>query len=46
MNKEVIISIRGTQSYEDIEDDVIELVTSGTLSQDETGYQLFTKNRN
>jgi uncharacterized beta-barrel protein YwiB (DUF1934 family) len=43
MNKEVIISIRGTQSYEDIEDDVIELVTSGTLSQDETGYQLSYK---
>ena len=43
MNKDVIISIRGTQSYEDVEDDVIELVTSGTLSQKEAGYLLTYK---
>ncbi len=40
MNKEVIISIRGAQSYENAEEDSIELVTSGTLSRNETGYQL------
>lgn len=38
MNKEVIISIRGAQSYADVENEVIELVTSGTLSDSETGY--------
>ena len=40
MNKDVIISIRGAQSYEDVENEVIELVTSGTLTRDETGYRL------
>jgi uncharacterized beta-barrel protein YwiB (DUF1934 family) len=40
MEKEVIISIRGAQSFEDLDDDVIELVTSGTLSRTDTGYHL------
>ncbi|MDD4716065.1 MAG: DUF1934 domain-containing protein [Oscillospiraceae bacterium] len=38
MNKEVIISIRGSQSYADVENEVIELVTSGTLSHSDAGY--------
>ncbi len=34
----VIISIRGTQSYEQQEDDVIELVTEGKLEQEDEGH--------
>ena len=40
MEKDVIISIRGAQSFEDLDDDVIELVTSGTLSHTDSGYHL------
>lgn len=39
MTKEVIISIKGTQNY-DGENDVIELVTAGTLTRQEGGYAL------
>ena len=34
----VIISIKGTQSYEQQEDDVIELVTEGRLEREDEGH--------
>lgn len=34
MEKEIIIAINGSQNYEDQEPDSVELVTSGTFSQD------------
>ena len=40
MENNVIISIKGKQSYEDMEDETIELVTEGRLSRDEGGYTL------
>lgn len=36
----VILSIRGSQTYMDQDPDVIELVTEGTLTQTEVGWQL------
>ena len=38
--KDVIISIRGAQSFDGMDDDVIELVTSGMLSRNDSGYHL------
>ena len=39
MENNVIISIKGKQSYEDMEDETIELVTEGRLDPDGTeGY--------
>lgn len=40
MEKEVVISIKGMQSYEGVLPDVIELVTEGRLARDGTGYTL------
>ena len=41
MDKSVIISIKGKQSYEDVEDETIELVTEGLLNKEgEGGYTL------
>ena len=40
MEKNVVISIKGTQKYEDTPPDVIELVTKGRLIRDEGGYTL------
>lgn len=41
MEKDVIISIKGMQKYEDAEPDTIELVTEGRLERDgESGYTL------
>lgn len=41
MENNVIISIKGKQSYEDMEDETIELVTEGRLDPDGTeGYTL------
>ena len=40
MEKNVVISIKGTQKYEDTPPDVIELVTEGRLTRDEGGYTL------
>ena len=37
MDKEVIISIKGMQQYEEVGDDNIELVTAGRLSRGESG---------
>ena len=40
MEKDVVISIKGMQNYEDSDPDTIELVTEGRLTRDETGYTL------
>lgn len=40
MNKDVIITIRGKQAFENMEEETIDLVTSGTLSDTGTGYAL------
>ena len=40
MDKEVVISIKGMQKYEDTFPDVVELVTAGRLARDGTGYTL------
>lgn len=40
MEKDVIISIKGMQKYEDAEPDTIELVTEGRLEGDSEGYTL------
>ena len=40
MENNVIISIKGKQSYEDMEDETIELVTEGRLTRDGSGYTL------
>ncbi|MGI5962975.1 MAG: DUF1934 domain-containing protein [Lawsonibacter sp.] len=40
MEKEVVISIKGMQRYEDCAPDTIELVTEGRLVRDEAGYTL------
>ena len=40
MEKDVVISIKGMQKYEDAAPDTIELVTEGRLIRDETGYTL------
>ena len=40
MEKDVVISIKGMQSYEGAESDTIELVTEGRLTRDEGGYTL------
>ena len=40
MEKEVVISIKGMQSYEGALPDVIELVTEGRLARDGSGYTL------
>ena len=40
MEKDVVISIKGMQKYEDADPDTIELVTEGRLTRDETGYTL------
>lgn len=40
MEKEVVISIKGMQSYEGALPDVIELVTEGRLARDGAGYTL------
>lgn len=40
MKKEVMLSIRGRQSYLDQDPDVIELVTEGTLEQIPGGWEL------
>lgn len=40
MTKDVMISIRGLQEYEDQDADAIELVTAGTLTTTEDGYHL------
>lgn len=37
MDKSVIISIKGKQSYEDVEDETIELVTEGLLNKEGEG---------
>lgn len=37
MDKSVIISIKGKQSYEDVEDEIIELVTEGLLNKEGEG---------
>ena len=37
MDKSVIISIKGKQSYEDVEDETIELVTEGLLAKEGEG---------
>ncbi|MEG2120401.1 MAG: DUF1934 domain-containing protein, partial [Pseudoflavonifractor sp.] len=37
MDKNVIISIKGKQSYEDVEDETIELVTEGMLADEGDG---------
>lgn len=40
MNKEVIISIQGKQSFDNAGEETVELVTSGTYSGTENGYTL------
>ena len=40
MEKDVIISIKGMQKYEDSDPDTIELVTEGRLMRDDLGYTL------
>ena len=40
MEKDVIISIKGTQKYDGGEPGAVELVTAGRLAQDEAGYTL------
>ena len=40
MEKDVVISIKGMQNYEDSDPDTIELVTEGRLTRDERGYTL------
>lgn len=40
MTKDVMISIRGLQEYENADNDSIELVTAGTLERTEHGYSL------
>lgn len=40
MKQEVILSIRGRQSYQDQEPDVIELVTEGTLEYRDGGWDI------
>lgn len=40
MKKEVLISIKGMQQYEGVEQDGIELMTKGTLTQRPDGYVL------
>ena len=40
MEKEVIISIKGTQKYDNGEPDSVELVTQGRLERDGSGYTL------
>ena len=40
MKQEVILSIRGTQRYEDQEPDVIELVTEGTMELVDGGWDI------
>ena len=37
MDKSVIISIKGRQSYENVEDETIELVTEGLLAKEGEG---------
>ena len=37
MDKSVIISIKGKQSYENVEDETIELVTEGLLAKEGEG---------
>lgn len=40
MGREVVLTIRGTQYYEGVEPEVIELVTEGTLEQIEGGWEI------
>ncbi len=40
MKKEVILSIKGRQTYQDQEPDVIELVTEGTIEFRDGGYDI------
>ena len=40
MEKDVIISIKGTQKYENADQDVIELVTEGRLEREGGSYTL------
>ena len=40
MEKDVIISIKGTQKYDGGEPGAVELVTAGRLARDEAGYTL------
>lgn len=40
MSKEVILSIRGQQSYEGQDQEVIELVTEGALERTESGWSI------
>ena len=40
MKTEVVLSIRGTQRYEGVEPDVIELVTTGTLEFRDGGWDI------
>ena len=40
MEKDVIISIKGTQKYENADPDVIELVTEGRLEREGSSYTL------
>ena len=40
MEKNVIISIKGTQKYENADQDVIELVTEGRLEREGGSYTL------
>ena len=40
MKQKVLLSIRGVQSYEDQEPDVIELVTEGTLEKMGNGWEI------
>ena len=43
MKKDVIITIKGLQSYEDQEDDRVELVTNGTFYQKDEDYYITYK---
>ena len=40
MEKDVVISIKGMQKYDDADPDTIELVTEGRLMRDDAGYTL------
>lgn len=40
MEKNVVISIKGMQKYEDADPDIVELVTEGRLMRDGSGYTL------
>lgn len=40
MEKEVVISVKGTQKYDEMAPDAIELITRGRLIRDEGGYTL------